>query len=358
MRLLKLLSVAGVTMALAASASAQFSVSGGGSLIPASGTGDDVSAVGDGLATFPTTMPGLQAVATVTVPVAVANIDSVTIDGLAHTWVGDTMATLEDPNGVEHLLWVRPGATSPTSFGSSGDFTGAITVVETGGAAIPTSGNVAPGTYNQAFDSGAGLAWNSGDNGVFNTPMGTISGPAGTWTLNIYDWAAGDSGSFSGWTLNGNGGGGGNSGTPYCYGDGSGSICPCGAFGGLGEGCLTTSGTGAQLVGSGNADVAADSLTLSVSGGPANKPGIFFQGNSQLNGGNGNPAGDGLLCTSGGTIRYSVNALDATGATSQGGFGVNASSGSTKNYQYWFRDTGNTCGGQFNFTNGWSVTWL
>jgi hypothetical protein len=150
---------------------------------------------------------------------------------------------------------------------------------------------------------------------------------------------------------------GGNSGSAYCSGDGTGAICPCAALGGSGEGCLTTSGSGALLVGSGNAGVANDSLTLTVSGGPANKPGIFFQGNNQLNGGNGNPAGDGLLCTAGGTIRYSVNPLDATGATSQTGFGANAGTGLTRNYQYWFRDTGNACGGGFNFTNGWTVTW-
>jgi hypothetical protein len=148
-----------------------------------------------------------------------------------------------------------------------------------------------------------------------------------------------------------------NSGTAYCFGDGTGSACPCAGFGGPGEGCITTSGSGATLVGTGDAAVVSDTLLLSVSGGPANKPGIFFQGNNQLGGGNGNPAGDGLLCTAGGTIRYSVNPLDATGATSQTGFGVNAGAGLTRNYQYWFRDTGNACGGQFNFTNGWTVTW-
>jgi hypothetical protein len=146
-------------------------------------------------------------------------------------------------------------------------------------------------------------------------------------------------------------------GSAYCFGDGTGALCPCAAFGGAGEGCLTTSGKGAALSGAGNASVGADSFVLSVSGGPANKPGIFFQGNNQLGGGNGNPAGDGLLCTSGGTIRYSVNPLDAGGATSQGGFGVNAAPGVTRNYQYWFRDTGNACGGGFNFTNGWSQPW-
>jgi hypothetical protein len=350
MSILKSLLAATAGFALAATASAQFSVSGPASLIPASGTG--------GGGTFPTAAPLTPAVSTVTVPVPVANIDSIVISDIAHTWVGDTMATLADPNGVEHLIWLRPGITSATSFGSSGDFTGTVTMVESGFTPLPTSGNVAPGSYNQSFDSGSGVTWNSGDLGILNTPMSTIAGPAGTWTLTIYDWASGDTGSFSGWTLNGNAGGGGNTGSPFCYGDGSGSTCPCGAFGAPGEGCLTTSGTGAQLVGTGNADVSSDTLTLSVSGGPANKPGIFFQGNSQLNGGNGNPAGDGILCTSGGTIRYAVNALDATGATSQTGFGVNATSGGTKHYQYWFRDPANPCGGQFNFTNGWAVNWL
>jgi hypothetical protein len=146
-------------------------------------------------------------------------------------------------------------------------------------------------------------------------------------------------------------------GVAYCFGDGSGAFCPCAGFGLAGAGCLTTSGTGVTLVGTGNATVGADTLVLSVSGGPANKPGIFFQGNNQLGGGNGNPVGDGLLCTSGGTIRYSVTPLDATGAASRTGFGINASAGATLNYQYWFRDTGNACGGGFNFSNGWSQTW-
>ena len=52
-----------------------------------------------------------------------------------------------------------------------------------------------------------------------------------------------------------------------------------------------------------------------------------------------------------------VATTDASGAVSQGGFGVNASAGQTLNYQYWFRDTGNSCGGGFNFTNGWNQAW-
>jgi hypothetical protein len=345
MNTLKSLLAATAALALATTATAQFSVSGAGSNIPASGTG--------GNGTYPIVLPPTPAISTVAVPVAVTSIDSIEITDITHTWVGDTMGTLADPNGVEHLLWLRPGATSGTSFGSSGDFTGTITIVESGSTPLPPSGNIAPGTYNQAFDSGAGLAWNSGDSGIVNTPMSAITGPAGTWTLRVYDWASGDSGSFSGITINGNGGGGANTGAAYCFGDGTGAICPCGAFGGTGEGCLTTSGTGATLAGSGDANVAADSFTLSVSGAPANKPGLFFQGPVQLS----NPVGDGILCSNS-NLRYGVNSTDANGNATQTGFGANASAGQALNYQYWFRDPANACGnGGFNFTNGWAVTW-
>ena len=191
--------------------------------------------------------------------------------------------------------------------------------------------------------------------------MSTIAGPAGNWTLKVYDWAGGDSGSFSGWTLNANGASGGScgpvtAGTAYCFGDGTGTMCPCAAFGAAGEGCQTTSGSGARLTGSGTADISNDGFVLSVTGGPADKPGIFFQGTVQANGGLGNFNGDGILCVFP-QLRYDLNGLDANGEATQTGFGLNATAGQTMNYQYWFRDPSNSCGGLFNFSNGWTVTW-
>ena len=60
----------------------------------------------------------------------------------------------------------------------------------------------------------------------------------GTW---LGDWTA----SYAfGFTQKDNGD---NAGHGYCYGDGTGAACPCGAFGGLGEGCANTGGTGATL---------------------------------------------------------------------------------------------------------------
>jgi hypothetical protein len=353
MRVSKSLSLFAFAVALSATAQAQFSVS--------SAAGDAIPAAGfDGDGVWPTGLPTQPGVATVEVPEAVSGIDRVVIEGFQHSWAGDVQATLENPAGEQFNLFLRPGYQNPagSTFGTPGDFlAGNYTIVESGGASLPTVAdgvNIAPGTYNQTFSTG-GVTWNSGDAGVLNVPLGQIAGAAGTWSLKIYDWGFGDSGSFVGFTLEGNGSGPSeNSGIAYCFGDGTGATCPCGQNGGAGEGCATTSGSGARLSGSGDAAVGADTLVLSVSGGPANKPGIFFQGNNQLAG---NPAGDGLLCTTGGTIRYSVNALDATGSTSQGGFAVNAAAGAVRNYQYWFRDTANACGGGFNFTNGWTVTW-
>ena len=346
MRLLKLLTVAGVAATLAASASAQFSVSGGGSLVPASGTG--------GGGTFPSALPPTPALSTVTVGEAVTSITSVEIADMAHTWAGDTQATLADPNGVEHLLWLRPGATSPTSFGSSGDFTGTISIVEAGAGSgpLPTSGNIAPGTYDQAFDTGSGLAWNSGDSGIANTPLGSITGPAGTWTLRIYDWGSGDSGSFSGWTLNGVGAPVDNTGSAYCYGDGSNGDCPCGNNGAAGEGCTNSAGTSALLAASGNAEIANDTFTLSVSGALPGAFCLFVQGDNQLV----TPLGNGYRCVQV-DKRGPVVLTDAAGAASRSGLGADVTVGQTRNYQVIYRDTADACGGGFNYSNGWTVTW-
>ena len=351
MRTLKLLSILALGSAFSATAHAQFSVTGGGASIPASGQG------GDGV--WGMALPTAPGVSTVTVNEAVLNIDKVVINGLDHSWGGDVQATLADPNGVEHNLFVRPGYLSPPSanFGTPGDFLpGNYEFVQSGGASLPTiadGANIAPGVYNQTFDTG-GVVWQSGSLGVLNTQLGGISGPAGTWELRIYDWGVGDDGSFQSWRLEGNGGTvpSDNTGVGYCFGDGSGATCPCSAFGAAGEGCLTTSGTGAALVATGDANIANDTFQLDITGGPANKPGLFFQGPNQLS----TPVSDGILCSNS-NLRYGVNGTDASGNVTQTGFGANASIGESLNYQYWFRDTGNTCGGGFNFSNGWTVTW-
>lgn len=141
-------------------------------------------------------------------------------------------------------------------------------------------------------------------------------------------------------------------GQAYCFGDGSGATCPCSSWGESGAGCMTSSGTGATLTGGGLASLTSDGFTLSISGGPANQPGLLFQGL----GTNSNPMGSGILCVAP-MMRHGVQSLDDDGATSYSGLATHALSGMTLYYQYWFRDPGGPCSGNFNLTNGWQTVW-
>ncbi|MCP5120091.1 MAG: hypothetical protein GY953_55550, partial [bacterium] len=84
-------------------------------------------------------------------------------------------------------------------------------------------------------------------------------------------------------------------GAEFCSGDGTGTPCPCSA-GATGAGCPNSTGSGAHLVGTGDADHAADTFGLAVSGLPGSVAGLCIAGDVQSSGGFGNPVGDGLLC--------------------------------------------------------------
>ncbi len=154
-------------------------------------------------------------------------------------------------------------------------------------------------------------------------------------------------------------------GTSFCFGDGTGSACPCGASGGAGEGCMNSSqGTGATLVGSGLPSLNNDSFQLAASGLPSVAPGVILRGATPLNGGFGNPVGDGLLCVGGQVARSQVQ--NASGGsmtfTLFQGSGFGASSygvGIPTHYQLWYRDPLNACtGAGFNYSNAWTTTWM
>lgn len=177
-------------------AQAPFSVSGPGATIPAAGSG------GGGV--WPATLPPSPAVsvATSTVPAAGCQFTALEIAGLSHTYIGDLQFVLRSPTQQRYVIVHRPGFTG-TGFGSGGDALGGnYTIVTSGALAIPSTGNWTPGTYNQEFGAGAGM-WPTGVAGIFNFPLDTIVCETGTWTLEVYDWASGDTGSFSGWTLHG-----------------------------------------------------------------------------------------------------------------------------------------------------------
>ena len=150
--------------------------------------------------------------------------------------------------------------------------------------------------------------------------------------------------------------------TPYCFGDGSGVICPCANFGAAGEGCANSAGSGARLEGSGVPRISADTVAMTLTAGPANVSGLLFLGSQTAAAGSGLPMGGGLLCVAGQTARSTVLSLDAQGGATltdfqgmafhQSSFGA----GQHTNYQFWYRDPQGACGA-FNFSNGLAVLW-
>lgn len=138
----------------------------------------------------------------------------------------------------------------------------------------------------------------------------------------------------------------------YCAGDGQGGVaCPCFLFGAPGEGCLTSSGSGARLTGNGSPNVTDDTFRVTVTGGPPNHVGFLLQGLTA----NAVTLGDGILCMNVGH-RLPIQPLDSSGSTTYTALGSPTLAGSTMHYQYIFRDFG-PCGGVYNLSSAWRVTW-
>jgi len=157
--------------------------------------------------------------------------------------------------------------------------------------------------------------------------------------------------------------------TPYCFGDGAATTCPCsndndGSRAAGHAGCENGSDAGgAALAGIGGLSLAAADLTLVVEGLPPSQPGLFFQANNQVNGGVGLPFGDGLRCAGGALVRLGVKFSDAAGHASSAplNLGVKGGvrAGDLRRYQFWYRDpVGTVCGYEFNVTNGLEGVWL
>ncbi len=154
--------------------------------------------------------------------------------------------------------------------------------------------------------------------------------------------------------------------TTYCFGDGFGTGCPCGnntAFGNE-EGCLNSLGVGGKLVASGVARINADTLVLQGSQMP-NASALYFQGTTQVSGGNGTVFGDGLRCAGGTVIRLGTK-FNAAGASQYPAGGdpsvsvkglISVPGGRT--YQVWYRNAASFCQPEtFNLTDALSIAWV
>jgi hypothetical protein len=151
--------------------------------------------------------------------------------------------------------------------------------------------------------------------------------------------------------------------TPFCFGDGSATACPCGNAGAVGNGCASSvSPSGAHLAGTGNPSITNDTLTLDGTLMP-NSSALYFQGTSQTAGGAGTVFGDGLRCAGGTVIRLGTktNVGGASsypaGSTPISIKGAN-SAGNVRTYQCWYRNAAAFCTpSTFNLTNGVQTTW-
>jgi len=151
-------------------------------------------------------------------------------------------------------------------------------------------------------------------------------------------------------------------GTPLCFGDGSGTPCPCGNDSpDAGEGCLHTGGVGMTIEGSGSASIAQDDLTATARGCPHGNSGIFYSGRTSLD--PGNVLFDGLQCAGGDVRRYqgrfqTNGTVSDTSFVAQDPSGIYFVPGVTYYFQFWTRDVAagaSPCGTAANFSPGLHV---
>lgn len=151
--------------------------------------------------------------------------------------------------------------------------------------------------------------------------------------------------------------------TSLCFGDGSGTACPCGNESSAATGCLNSYGFGSFLSATGGAAVSADTLTLTATV-PGTNTTLFFQGTSALGGGLGEVFGDGLHCAGGTTIQLvSLNAVGGSAQfpragdplVSEAGY---VTAGATRYYQAWYRNSASFCTeSTWNLSNALQVVW-
>jgi len=156
-----------------------------------------------------------------------------------------------------------------------------------------------------------------------------------------------------------------STGIPFCFGDASGTACPCAsAVPSTGfVGCRTSVTAGGKLRASGVASVSNDTLKLQAS--QITGPAFFFAGSAIEANGSGALFGDGLRCIANPSVRLGTRPMVHGSASfpSTNAASISAQhpviAGTTRFFQASFRDAQSSCGlGGMNATNGIAVTYL
>lgn len=153
-------------------------------------------------------------------------------------------------------------------------------------------------------------------------------------------------------------------GTNSCFGNGSGTSCPCGNNGNFPQGCPNSIDShGAVLEAFGKASLSDDRVVLRGLF-MTNQAVVYFQGTQEVNLGAGADFGDGLLCVGGAIVRLATltNANSWSSYPNTGGEQVSVKGQVTapgsRVYQAWYRDTASCCTSDtFNTSNSVSITW-
>jgi len=248
------------------------------------GAGGAIPPSGSGGGTWPNVRPPSFLASSVTVSAPLVGVTAVVLTGITHTWVGDLQCVLRDPNGVGHNLFNRSGFVGVGN-GNGGDFAMPgqdLTFAPSGGGLWPVAGDIGSGRYDQDFGSGGG-DWIPGVLSIDNANLGCIRGPAGRWTLEIYDWFAGDVGTVGSWTLHALVDPSGSTSMINFCNPAQGGIQPCPCSNPPtcpGRGCnnFTAFSGGAQLSSTGFASLSADTLVMTSTFENAAALSVFWQG--------------------------------------------------------------------------------
>lgn len=114
-----------------------------------------------------------------------------------HTWVGDLIMTISH-NAINGDVFRRVGSVAAPNVGFNSDFAGPYTFVDSAAGRlvdIPNGTTPPPGSYQATTNLFNGS--NAGETQVLLNSVFGGTDIAGTWTINISDNAAGDTGSVS-----------------------------------------------------------------------------------------------------------------------------------------------------------------